>query len=893
MTPSRRHACGILLLAPLMFVVYLLLSSGSAQAEPGAVPSAPTVRGSEVWSANMQVGNSGGLLGYRTFSERRIGELSSDVFSWRGTTYTVNNVLYNRARGDAETWNVVLDVSPPLPEGFECLTLRLGDRWLNLADGRGNNRQFFWYGVDLRWRTGATVAVSLREFPTGFEARSIAGWGNNADRPELGMAGTTLLRRAAVPFGFAMSASMQDELPNPRMISNVLSHQLEPMPNAAQVTDMIWQWGQFLDHDISLTPAASSEANAPISVPSGDPVFDPGRSGVRTIGFTRSVFASGTGTAPDNPREQVNTITAFIDASNVYGSDDRRAYVLRTNDGTGKLKSSDNGRLLPLNTDGLENDDGGRRQSGLFLAGDVRANEQVGLTALHTLFVREHNRLAERIGSQHPDLTGQEIFELARKIVGAQLQVITYYEFLPLLLGRGSVGPYDGYQATIDPTIATEFSTAAYRVGHTMLSPSLMHIDPSGERQQVSLASGFFNPSMVREQGIAGFLHGLAMQQAQEVDLRLVQEIRNLLFGPPGSPGRDLAALNIQRGRDYGLARYNIVRSAYGLPPATSFADVTPDPEVQAALERAYGEVRFLDLWIGGLAEEHLPGSMVGETFHTIIADQFQRLRDGDRYWFENDPYFLANPDLLDELRATTLAAIIRRNTAMDDEIPDSVFGRPRPAVSIEPITSLVAEGAPARFRLRRSGAASAELSVSIRVTESGATLRDPLLLVGRATFPAGEEATTFSIATDDDAVLELDSTVSVMIAPAVGYQPSAGTNSASVTVQDNDGARLLLEEGWNAIRWPGLDGISVREALQGAGRGADISDKIVAVYEWDETVLLWLKFFPDQENESQLSSLPSFSSGRSYWIVASEPISWNVARGALGVNASPSEQGG
>ena len=210
-----------------------------------------------------------------------------------------------------------------------------------------------------------------------------------------------------------------------------------------------------------------------------------------------------------------------------------------------------------------------------------------------------------------------------------------------------------------------------------MLSPTLLHIDERGRTRDFSLAEAFFNPALVEEHGISGFLRGLATQPAQEIDLLLVDEVRNVLFGAPGAPPRDLAALNIQRNRDHGLPDYNSARIAYGLPPARTFAAVSSAPNVQGALNRAYRSIDKLDLWAGGLAEDHVPGAMLGETFRAILADQFRRLRDGDRYWYERDPYFLANPGLLAELRATTLADVIRRNTPIGDEIPDRVFGPP------------------------------------------------------------------------------------------------------------------------------------------------------------------------------------------------------------------------
>ena len=393
----------------------------------------------------------------------------------------------------------------------------------------------------------------------------------------------------------------------------------------------------------------------------------------RRIGFNRSAYDPSTGTGRLNPRRQTNATTAFIDASHIYGSQESRALALRAGDGTGRLATSRGGRFLPFNTQGLPNE-GGADLTGLFVAGDVRANEQIGLIAMHTLFVREHNRLAGIIADQDPDLSGDEIYQLARRIVAAQNQAITYNEFLPLLLGADAIGEYRGYDPSVDPSIAGEFSAAAFRVGHTMLSPDLLLVGADGRQERVSLAASFFNPTTVVEGGISAILRGLAAQPAKRVDPQVIDEVRNMLLKGPGGPVFDLAALNIQRGRDHGVGDYNTVRRAYGLTPVDSIAEISSDPEVERSLRLAYDDIADLDLWVAALAEDHVEGAMVGETLQTIIADQFRRLRDGDRLWFENDPYFLANPTLLDEIRSTTLADIIRRNTPISDEIQDNAF---------------------------------------------------------------------------------------------------------------------------------------------------------------------------------------------------------------------------
>ena len=874
-----------------VFLLFAVLAPAT-YAETGPDTSSLALRGREVWSATMSVGSGGRMLGAGELGGREIGGLSGAEFDWRGTRYTVTNLFYNRTTSTADAWSIAIDISPALPlkaDEFGCLALLLGDRWFNLADGVGNGRQFFWYDIDLSWRSGETIEVGLREFPASFEARSITGWRNNLLRPELGMAETQLLRQAAVGFDFAMTGTMSGRLPDARMISNMVHHQVEDTPNSAGASDMLWQWGQFLDHDISLTPATITSSQAAIRIPPGDPAFDPFGTGLRLIPFDRSMIDPNSGTGADDPREQSNQISGFIDASNVYGSSSSRVHLLRTNDGTGRLRTVDAGQFLPPNPSRLAIEDGGRPRAGLFLAGDIRVNEQVALIAMHTLFVREHNRLADEIAIEHPELTGHEIFELARKIVGAQMQVITYHEFLPLLLGPRALEPYAGYEQMVNPSIANEFSTAAFRVGHTMLSPNLMLIDAEGNTDEISLAESFFNISMVREVGIDPFLRGISTQIAQEIDLALVDEIRNLLFGPPGSSGRDLAALNIQRGRDHGLPRYNMVRMAYGLPRASGFADVSSDPQVQAALALAYGEVDEIDLWTGGLAEDHVPGAMVGETFHRILADQFRRLRDGDRFWFENDPCFLSNPELLAEVRATTLAEIIRRNTRIDDEIPDNVFRGPTPTIGVSggdtsgssDLAGTAEEGLPVVFTLTRSGPTTNELSVEVQISESGATLSEQPSVSALATFAIGNDTATLVFETIDDGNAEYDSTVEVTIGESDAYERASRASSASVSVLDNDSVEIELEAGLNVIEWVDQDGVGVVAALTGNG-DADISGVITGIYEWDEGSRRWLAFFPALEGVpglSDVNTLRALRTGHTYQVRANQPLVWRIPK--------------
>ncbi|MCB1063840.1 MAG: hypothetical protein KDN20_13070 [Verrucomicrobiae bacterium] len=519
--------------------------------------------------------------------------------------------------------------------------------------------------------------MGIRSIVIPGEFRTIDGSGNNVENPEWGSVEQPFLRGVPADYADGVSAPSGENRPSARVISNALCAQSESRPNRRGASDFVWQWGQFLDHDIDLTPVADPVEPFDIPVPAGDPFFDPQGLGTVTIGLDRSYFEM-----IDGVREQINEITAYVDASNVYGSDAERAIALRTNDGSGRLLTSA-GDLLPFNTEALPNAPTEHDPS-FFLAGDFRANEQVGLTAMHTLFVREHNYWADVLGSSNPGLSGDQIYEAARVIVVAEIQAITYNEFLPLMLGPKAIPRYAGYSPRMNAGIANEFATSAYRFGHSMLSSTLLRLDHRGNEipeGNLPLANAFFDPALLTDEGgIEPVLRGLARQQAQEIDALLVDDVRNFLFGPPGAGGFDLASLNLQRGRDHGLASYNATRAAYGLRPARRFSDITRDRDVQDQLEAVYGDPNEIDLWVGALCEPHVREAMVGETLFTVLRAQFLRLRNGDRFWYQNylDGEF---QKLIDR---QTLATIIRRNTEIAGEIQDNVFIAPR-ALEIQP----------------------------------------------------------------------------------------------------------------------------------------------------------------------------------------------------------------
>lgn len=529
---------------------------------------------------------------------------------------------------------------------------------------------------------GATTYASADESVMNYETQyGYDGSGVNIDHPEYGVAGSELSRfseRYPTTDGENLTFWDRPDVPNPREISNSLCHEDQSYPDSQGLSDYNWLWGQFITHDIDhtttqdgRTPDQDQPDTAYIPISENDEWM--GFPGGLQMRFFRSLVANGTGDGdPLNQREHPNTITTWIDGSVVYGSDAARADWLRENRG-GRMKVSDyeEGDLLPQanyaedpTTPGMSF--AGFNFSNSFVAGDGRANEHVALLSMHTLFVREHNRLAGEILDRNPDWSDEQIYQYARHINIGLIESITYNEFLPSL--GIELDDYEGYNSTIDPSISNEFATVAFRMGHSQIGSTMFRLNetrmPSAQGH-LTLREGFFDVSPITEGGgIAPILRGLAYNVQPENDLMYVDDLRNQMFGPPGAGGMDLCAIDTQRGRDHGIPDFNTVREAFGLARYTNWSDFTSDNATIEALNSTYPDVDSVDAFIGMLAEDHIENSALGETMHVIIKEQFERLRDGDRLYYGSEFSDLA--DIQDQIDNTTLADIILRNTEIE-----------------------------------------------------------------------------------------------------------------------------------------------------------------------------------------------------------------------------------
>jgi hypothetical protein len=550
----------------------------------------------------------------------------------------------------------------------------------------------------------------------GFEVQSLDGWGNNRAHPDWGRAGTPYLRVA--PAGYADGIGAPAAGPNTRYLSNRVFNDTEQnLFSERGVSQWATTWGQFVDHTFGLR--ADGEEDAFIPYDNADPL-ETFPSAVPGISFGRSAVAPGTGVT--TPREQPNLVSSYLDASTVYSDETGRLEWLREGPVDGDLTNNGARLLMPgeylprLNSRGdaatappMDDVTGmGERAA---VAGEFRGNENIALLATHTLLAREHNRI---VGLLPRRLAEEEKFQLARRVVIATVQYITYEEYLPALGVR--LAPYRGYEETVNASLGNEFATVGYRA-HSMLrgdftvdaaasrySPAQLSawqaqgitITRHGDRVRLVVppSLALFNPDLVEGLQLGPLLAGLGSHVQGANDEQVDNLVRSVQVSQcPGCPPVvfDIAAIDVERGRDHGMPGYNDLRRAYGLAPKASFRAITgeaterfpADPELTpgaeladpdsldfvrlrdrhgneialdspaartsatsgerrtsdaARLKAIYGDVSTVDAFVGMVAEPRVPGSELGELQLAIWRRQFEDLRGGDRFFYRGDP---------------------------------------------------------------------------------------------------------------------------------------------------------------------------------------------------------------------------------------------------------------
>ena len=529
--------------------------------------------------------------------------------------------------------------------------------------------------------------------------RSMSGVCNNLDNPLWGKADVTHLRLLPPNFADGVSAPRVSvtgsPLPSPRLISRAV-HTDDGFHDHA-VTIFLVFWGQFMDHDMSLTSETKDpktnktpkccdgvqNANClPIEIPQDDGFF--GKFGQRCINFVRSPNGLRTNCGLGT-RSTFNILSSIIDGNTVYSNSEETLEKLRSFKG-GEFKMLpvfEQFRLKPLLPLKLEKPNEGCIRPGedvyCFFAGEPRVNENTALASIHTLMVRSHNTLAHELAAINPHWSDETIFQEARHINVAIMQHVTYNEFLPMVLGKELMeknqlillksGYFDGYDPTTNPSASSVFAQAVFRFGHTLLPSTLerwskTHRYVGSQRLHELLQQPY---DLYKGGWLDSYIMGMINQVAQAYDNSITQEVTDHLFQEPGKEfGLDLAALNMQRGREHGLPGYNRWRELCGLKPFKSWEEMlgTFNNQTINGYRKYYASIEDIDIWSAGVSEKPLPGSMVGPTFGCLMAKQFRSLRFGDRFWYENGGWPSSfTLEQLAEIRKIKLSRIICDNT--------------------------------------------------------------------------------------------------------------------------------------------------------------------------------------------------------------------------------------
>uniref|UniRef100_A0A4W6D0Z4 NAD(P)H oxidase (H2O2-forming) n=1 Tax=Lates calcarifer TaxID=8187 RepID=A0A4W6D0Z4_LATCA len=527
-----------------------------------------------------------------------------------------------------------------------------------------------------------------------WEVPRFDGWYNSLGYPRRGAVGSHLMRLVPAHYWDGVYQPVQQPLlPNPRRLSSLLTQGPSGLPSTRNLTVLSLFFGYHVAFEIfdSRTPGCPPEfMNIP--VPKGDPVFDPTATGEVLLPFQRGPWDKESGQSPSNPRTQVNLVTAWIDGSSIYGpstswADSLRSFSrgLMTSGSEWNMPKEGGGRNLMWSA--ADPSTGERGPDGLYELGNAWANENMFTAAEGIIWFRYHNYVASKLHEEHPGWSDEKLFQNARKTVVATFQSIALYEWLPGFLKDKKLPPYPGYQKFIDPGISPEFQAAAVRFGITMAPPGVYMRNRTCHFRKITNVDGSSSPAMrlcnsfwkrQTSQDVDDLLMGMASQIAEREDNIVVEDLRDYMYGPLRFTRTDLVAITIQRGRDFGLRSYTEVRKALDLPPVKTFEDINPElnninPQLLHDVAELYNrDVSKLELFPGGLLES-LDGP--GPVFSAIILDQFERIRNGDRFWFENKQNGLFTDEEIQTIRNMTFHDILVAVTSAEaNDIQTNVF---------------------------------------------------------------------------------------------------------------------------------------------------------------------------------------------------------------------------
>ena len=553
------------------------------------------------------------------------------------------------------------------------------------------------------------------------ETREDDGSGNNLAHDAWGQAGTPLLRDPGTalysgddpntpapndgPRAYPVHATDANGNPIPLKIEGVTGpldfineavRTTTSIPNSGGTNELSAFYGQFITHDMTASA---------IPVPGITPaeLFPNAPAGSPLDGINRTP-----GTVVNGVLEQTNGVTHYIDLSDVYGS----GQVLPTTTGAPttvndvlRVVSSDavqHAKLLTGAGGGLPTFQEllnqhpeavaaawgptlgafpGPTQATTLVTGDARAAQTPFLAAIQTVWTKEHNYQVDQLATKYSaqiasgEISSDDLYNMARVISEAENQHIVYDEYLAAIIGKANAPQFTGYDPTVNGGVENIFTTVAFRFGHDQQSNSVPLVNADGTSTPLDLLQSFLSTTAQLQAagGLEQVLRGLEIQKSQQIDGKISNDLIDNVLGIPGL-NLNLGLLDNVRASDHGIGTLNQIRGQLGLDTYDSWSEFGSKnavaADVLAKLQEYYGDVSNIDPWIGGLLEKHVAGSQLGETFQTIVIDQFQATMSGDRFFYEER--LKDFPELLADVKGVTFADITMRDTGVDHIHADS-----------------------------------------------------------------------------------------------------------------------------------------------------------------------------------------------------------------------------
>ncbi|PSN56140.1 hypothetical protein C0J52_03325 [Blattella germanica] len=542
--------------------------------------------------------------------------------------------------------------------------------------------------------------------------RSADGSCNHAGQIAWGKAHTSYMRLLDAQYADGIQEPRKQKqgksLPSARSISTEMTRE-NNVEDSIRTMSLV-QWAEFVEHDLSHTPVTKMMHSGnsimccrqdgsflapryihpscmPISVANNDPFYSKYR--LRCMNYVRSLNVM----RPDchfGPAEQMNQATHMLDASMIYGTTDEKTKALRTySKGQLVVEMKDGHEYLPQTDKPMQHCQVTSNTSACYKSGDMRVNLHPQLTVMHTLWYREHNRIAEELAALNPQWDDETLFQESRRIVIAQMQHITYKEWMPLVIGSKYLkklglemknkGFSSDFSDEINPGVSNSFATAAMKFRLSMVDGNVgLYNEDRTTSKNLKLRNHFNKPETIEEEEhFDSLVRGLATQSSQRNDLFFSNDLTQMLYKEDSEFGMDVVSLDIQRGRDHGLPGYNQFRKFCGRRPAQKFNDFLDVMTKSAVnkLKKLYTHPDDVDLFIGGMAERPIDDSPLGYTFRCILGEQFVRTKKGDRFFYDVPNRKNSFSDAqVNEIKKASLARVFCDNSNDIQSMQPNVF---------------------------------------------------------------------------------------------------------------------------------------------------------------------------------------------------------------------------